>query len=394
MSPDVVAVDPWHAVVGQPAAVASVRAALREDALAHAWLLLGPAGVGQSELARALAAACNCERPVGPDQPCGTCSTCTRTARGTHPALVEFEPEGTFHVVAAVRDDWIPAAMRTQTEGRRKVLRITAADRMNEAAQNAFLKVLEEPPASVVWLLEATDESLLLDTIVSRCRRLDVVPWTPEALATLAAALDIPADTRPALVRAALGSPERLRELADREVAEMRWRTLGLVGRLTTEGPGRVVPIAKEIVDWAKGRAKELEAERKAGWETLHESYGVEHDRQLPAGVKARYEQRTKRLVRMEVRRAIDTVLDDLASYLRDGLAVAAGAGVEGIVNVDHLSSLQRDAEVLGPIDAIRALEAVERCREALDRNGQPELQLERLVMALALPLYSATLTR
>jgi DNA polymerase III subunit delta' len=386
-------VDAWHAVVGQPAAVTTVRAALRDDALAHAWLLVGPAGVGQAELASAVAAACNCEQPAAPDSPCGTCSTCTRTARGTHPALVEFEPEGTFHVVSAVREDWIPAAMRTQTEGRRKVLRITAADRMNEAAQNAFLKVLEEPPASVVWMLEASDESLLLDTIVSRCRRLDVVPWTPDALATLAAGIGIPADTRPALVRAALGSPERLRELADSDVAEMRWRTLGLVGRLTTEGPGRVVPLAKELVDWAKGRAKGLEAERKAGWEQLHESYGVEHDRQLPAGVKARYEQRTKRLVRQEVRRALDTVLDDLASYLRDCLAVSAGAGADGVVNVDHLSSLERDAQVLGPVDAIRGLEAVERCREALDRNGQPELQLERLVMALALPLYTATRT-
>jgi DNA polymerase III subunit delta' len=136
----------WDEVLGQPAAVTSLRAALRNDEVAHAWLLVGPKGVGQQEATRALAAALNCPESSSVEAGCGSCSTCRRIGRGAHPAVSDLEPEGAYHVVDAVRGEWIPTATRTLTEGRRRVLRVVAADRMNEAAQNAFLKILEEPP--------------------------------------------------------------------------------------------------------------------------------------------------------------------------------------------------------------------------------------------------------
>ncbi len=89
------------------------------------------------------------------------------------------------------------------------------------------------------------------------------------------------------------------------------------------------------------------------------------------------------------MRRALDSLLDTLASQLRDLLAVAAGADPDRVINVDHLASLQRDALRLPPPAAVQGLRAIARCREALDRNGAPELQLERLLLALALPLYA-----
>ena len=183
----------WSGVLGQPAAVRAVRRALDRDELAHAWLVVGPPAVGQQELVRALAAALNCPQPVAPDLGCAECTTCRRTAQGRHTALLELEPKGAGYLVDDVRSEWIPAAMHSLTEGRRKVLRVRRADRMNEAAQNAFLKVLEEPPASVVWVLEVEDEGALLDTVVSRCRRLDLVPWGLEPLRSRAADLGITA---------------------------------------------------------------------------------------------------------------------------------------------------------------------------------------------------------
>lgn len=380
----------WSAALGQPAAASTMRRALVEDEVAHAWLFVGPEGVGQAELTRAFGAALNCPESDAADEGCGRCATCTRIGRGTHPAVRDFEPEGQFHVVSTVREEWIPAATRTMTEGRRKILRIVDADRMNEPSQNAFLKILEEPPPSVVWLLEARDTSMLLDTIVSRCRRLDLVPWGPDALAALAEQLEIDEDWRPAAVRAAMGSPSRLRDLADPELADGRRRALALVGRLADEGPGQVVPLAREIVDWAKSRTKATKAANEERMEELESAYGIEGGRGWPSGVKQRLQKRFDRLEKQEQRRAIGLVLDDLSSYLRDCAAVRSGADTAVLVNLDHVDEVRRDAGRLPAPAAIQAVAAVERCREALERNGQPELQLERLLLVLAVPLYQA----
>jgi DNA polymerase III subunit delta' len=381
----------WDEVLGQPAAVTAVRAALRADEVAHAWLLVGPREVGQVELTRALAAALNCPESPAPDEGCGRCSTCERIARGSHPAVADLEPQGASHLVDDVRDEWMPLATRTLTEGRRRVLRIVAADRANEAAQNAFLKVLEEPPPSVVWVLDVEDEGALLDTVISRCRRLDLVPWGPDAMRMLADRLGVPDEQQEALSRAALGSPGRLRDLADPEVAQARWEHLSLLDRLATGGPGQVVPAAKERVAWARSRIAPVKERHQEELARLEESFGVEGNRGWPPGVKQRLTRRFERLERQEQRRALDLLLDDLASYLRDLLAARSGAGPDTLVNVDHEAAIRRDADRLPPAAVVEGLQAVARCREALDRNGNPELQLERLLLSIALPLYRAS---
>jgi DNA polymerase-3 subunit delta' len=381
----------WDQVLGQPAAVTAVRAALRADEVAHAWLLVGPRDVGQLELVRALAAAVNCpEVAAGADEGCGRCSTCERIARGAHPVVADLEPQGAWHLVDDVREEWLPLATRTLTEGRRRILRIAAADRINEAAQNAFLKVLEEPPPSVVWVLDVQDEGALLDTVVSRCRRLDLVPWGPDAMRELAARLGVPPEQREALARAAMGSPGRLRDLADPDVGRARWEHLALLDRLATGGPGQVSPAAKALVAWARSRIAPVKERHQAELARLEEAFGVEGNRGWPPGVKQRLTKRFERLERQEQRRALDLALDDLASYLRDLLAVQSGAGDDDLVNLDHAAALRRDAERLPAADAVAGLQAIARCREALDRNGNPELQLERLLLAVALPLYRA----
>jgi DNA polymerase III subunit delta' len=372
----------------QPAAVETLRDALRADELAHAWLVVGPPGVGQADLARSLAMALNCPAAEAADVACGVCPTCERIARDRDELLQIFEPEGAAYVVDTVRTDWVAAATRSLTSGRRRVLRITAADRANIAAQNAFLKLLEEPPPSVVWILEAEEESALLDTILSRCRRLAVVPWRMDALRRRARDAGVPAERVEAIARASLGSPTRLADLADPDVAAARDRHLALVDVLAVGGPGVVVPTAKALVAWAKGRVGPLKERHAEELAVLERDLGIEDGRGWPPGMRNRVLKRQERLERFEQRRALDLALDDVASYLRDLLAVQAHATDEVLVNLDHAPALQRDSQRLPAPDAVRALAAVARCREALDRNGNPELQLERLLMAIALPLY------
>lgn len=380
---------PWEAVIGQPAAVAAFRRALAADELGHAWLLVGPSEVGQRELSRALAMALNCREPLANDLGCGRCTVCTRIERGVHPAVDDLEPEGQHHVVDSVRSDWIPTATRTLTEGRRRVMRVVAADRMNEAAQNAFLKILEEPPASVIWLLEAQDDGMLLDTIMSRCRRLDLTPWGPDALEAMATRVGVPPELRKVVARAALGSPRRLLDLTDPDVAEARRRHLGLVDRLAVAGPGEVVPMARELGAWSRERANALKSAHAEQMAAYEEAFGVDGSRGWPAGVKQRLTKRFERLERQERRRALDLVLDDLGSWLRDLLVAGDDAHAEGIVNIDHHDQLRRDVQRLSASEIVAALAAISECRQALDRNGNPELQLERMLFAIALPLYA-----
>ncbi len=373
----------------QPAAVRALREALRADEVAHAWLVVGPPGVGQADLARSLAMALNCEQAAAPDEACGTCATCERIARDRDELLQVFEPEGAAYVVDTVRTEWVATATRSLTAGRRRVLRITAADRANVPAQNAFLKLLEEPPPSVVWILEAEEESALLDTILSRCRRLAVVPWGVDALRRRARDLGVADERVEAVARAALGSPNRLADLADPDVAAARDRHLGVVDALAVGGPGLVVPTAKGLVAWAKGRVGPLRERHAEELAALERDLGVdESGRGWPPGMRARVLKRQERLERFEQRRAIDLALDDVGSYLRDLLAVQSAASDDVLVNLDHAEALRRDAQRLPAADVVRALAAVARCREALDRNGNPELQLERLLMAIALPLF------
>ncbi|MEX0869348.1 MAG: hypothetical protein WD011_06715 [Nitriliruptoraceae bacterium] len=379
----------WDAVIGQPGAVAAMRRALQAGEVSHAWMMVGPAGVGQAEIARALGMALNCTERLDGGAGCGTCSACTRIQRGVHPAVVDLEPEGTFHVVDAVRDEWMPMATRTKTEGRRRVLRIVAADRMNESAQNAFLKMLEEPPPSVVWLLDVQDDGLLLDTVVSRCRHVTLVPWGPEALYAHAERLGIASDRRAALARAALGSPERLRALAEPALTEARAQHLEVVRRLADNGPGVVVPLAKEITAWAKQRVDAVKSEHEDELVRLEDAFGVDGGRGWPPGIKNRLTRRFERRERQARRRALDFFLENLGSWFRDLLVVQSGGSEDALVNIDAVDSVRRDAPLLTPTDTLACIDAVARCRDALDRNGNPELQLERLLLAIALPVFA-----
>lgn len=450
----------WDRTV-QPNASSALQSAIARDELGHAFLLVGPSGVGQRELAQALAAALNCPDAVD-GAPCGTCDTCARIARETHTALVTHEPEGAQHLVASVREDWIPTASRTLTEGRRRVVRIVAADRMNESAQNAFLKALEEPPPSTIWVLEATDDTALLDTILSRCRRLDLVTWPPAALHARAVELGIPAEKRDAAVRAATGSPDRLAALAARECPDcgrvhvVQWdadaggwsaptqclhhrldctacgatdlkgpprlgggrkppcdcsrgafdpstlvgvatvpeqardRHVGVVRRLADHGPGEVGTLVRSVGDWAKQCAAGLAESHDAEVEQLLEDHGATRDRELPRGVLTRLQKRHKRLQRETTQAAFHRFLDEFGAYVRDLLVVHGGGGDDDLVHLDHAADARADAPRL-PVEAcLRALADLNRCRNAITEfNGQPELQLERVLHPVAAAVFA-----
>lgn len=169
----------WEGLLGNQRLKAQLTEAARAGRLSHAYLISGPAGSGKATLSRLLAAAMEC---TGRDAPCLSCAACRKVLSGNHPDVVTVdEPEKKQVPVERIRKARADAFVRPN-EGRRKVFLIPRAQDLGPAAQNALLKILEEPPAYGAFLLCADDPEALLPTVRSRCVELRLSPLPPEVL--------------------------------------------------------------------------------------------------------------------------------------------------------------------------------------------------------------------
>lgn len=368
----------WH-IPGQQRAVTALAAAARRGEVGHAVAFLGPAEVGQTAAARALAATLFCAA-APQERPCGACSACRRAAAGTHPDFAELAPTGAAHRVEDVRERWLHAASRSPAEAGGKVLRVLEADRLTDAAANAVLKSLEEPPAGTVWVLDVIDPDALPETILSRCRCVRFSALGLDELTALAAELGVDAPEQALAARVAGGVPATVRRLAaPGGLAALRGHR-GLVGRLRSEGPGAALVAAHELEKEARERAAALREEAKDELETLDRAHGG----QLPAAIRRQHEERTSRRERELRTAALRDALDDLLSWLRDCALVAAGGATTEAVHADAGRELVDDAGALGVSGALRAADLVLAAREGLDENLQPQLTLEHLLLEVA----------
>ena len=203
---------PWH-----EDAWARLQARRERDALPHALLLAGPAGLGKRDFLAAFVKGLLCQQPVG-GEACGTCRACQLVDAGTHPDLITLSfglrKDGVTRseiVVDQVRDLSQRLSMASQFGGW-QVVTIDPADAMNAAAANALLKTLEEPTPSTLLVLVADQPARLPATIRSRCQRIDfLVPPRDVALDWLRA--QGVADA-PAALDAAGGNPGMARAWA------------------------------------------------------------------------------------------------------------------------------------------------------------------------------------
>lgn len=153
---------------------------IKNHRIPHAILIEGEEGLGKKTLAKYVAKACLCSNE---NPPCGECKTCHLIDVGSHPDFQNIVPDGTQIKVDQVRELRVEAFL-TPMAADSRVFIIEAAQTMNEAAQNALLKVLEEPPVGVTFILLAKSAKMLLETIRSRCVcfTLSPVPFEEESI--------------------------------------------------------------------------------------------------------------------------------------------------------------------------------------------------------------------
>jgi DNA polymerase-3 subunit delta' len=340
-----------YTVTGQDAAVRSLRAALTDGRLSHAYLFAGPEHVGKTRTALQFAQALNCD---GDDPPCGRCRPCERIASGSHPDVeivtigglcIPPPNENHDHSRDNSRGIRICQVRRLQSvvsrapfEGRYRVMIVEPADALIREAEVALLKTLEEPPAQVVIILITNRADALLDTIRSRAR---LVTFGGMPRAAVESALrnrwDVEASHASELARLSGGRLGwAVIALHDERMIEDRASALADAERIAT------APLADRFA-WAGEVGGRFSRDRAAVQQTL-----------------ALWEEWWRDIL--------------LITAGREELAVHR----EGIERMRHLAAGCDTAA------AARALRALADARQQLDENASPVLALE--VMMLALP--------
>jgi DNA polymerase-3 subunit delta' len=341
--------------------------------------------------ARAFAAALQCERPehLG----CGECPGCHTVATRTHPDVRSVVPEGLSIGVNEMRAV-VGQAARRPSLGRWQVVVIEDADRLTEQASNALLKAVEEPPLRTVFLLCAP--SLHPDdvsvTIRSRCRLVPLRTPPADAVAGVLERDGVDAPTAAWAAAAGQGHVGRSRRLArDTDARERRAEVLAIPASLTSLQA--CLDAADRLVGAAEAEAAALSAGLDASeTESLQVALGagatgkgVAASVRGAAGALRELERRQKSRATRAQRDALDRALVDLAAFYRDVLLRHAGSHIAPA----HPDLADDVATVAGRVDsagALRRLDAILACREALELNVKPRIAVEAMTTALRLP--------
>ena len=358
----------WDRIVGQDRVVQQLRRAAERPV--HAYLFVGARGSGVDDAARCFATAL----VAGESDARAT----DLVRRGMHPDVVEFEPEGgNYRVKEDVRQRIIPEASRSPIESDRKVLVLYDADRLRgnqgESA-NALLKTIEEPPARTVILLVTSLPDELPITVRSRCQRVDLAPLSEAVVRANLEASGVNSTDAELAARLAGGQPARARALVAGGV-DRAIRDAFVAAALALDGrAGAALRHADALTEAVKAAVAGVEAGQREEAEALADEVArAGYPDRAAAALTTRLADRQKREHRAARRQALREGIAAIESLYRD---VLAGADAPQ-------RNLDRSPVALAAPDAARGLDACREAREALERNPNEALLLERLLLAL-----------
>ncbi|GAA0263375.1 DNA polymerase III subunit delta' [Cryptosporangium japonicum] len=386
---DVIGQDEAVTVLARAAAAAGRIVAgepVQPGEMTHAWLFTGPPGSGRSVAARAFAAALQCPRGG-----CGECNECHTTLAGTHADVRIVAPEGVWISVNEMRSLVLRAAS-SPSGGRWQIVLIEDADRLHERASNALLKAIEEPTDRTVFLLCAPsahpdDVSV---TIRSRSRVVPLRMPSAEAVAGLLMRRnDVDETTARWAASVAQGHVGRALRLARDPDAQARRRAVLAIPRSLT-GIAACYNAAAALIaasnEEAAAATETQNADEKAALERALGAGGTGKGaaaatRGTVGQIKDLEKKQKSRTTRVQ-RDALDRALVDLAAFYRDVLMVRLGASVP-LVHIDVEEMVRAAAARWEPESILRRIEAVLKCRTALDENVKPLIAIEALMVTL-----------
>ena len=354
----------FDAVVGQTHIERTLRNAVTEDSVAHAYLFTGPRGTGKTTTARILAKALNCENgpTATPDE---TCEDCLAIAAGTHPDVYELDAASRTGV-DAVREEIIGRVNYAPTRGHWKVYIIDEVHMLSNAAFNALLKTLEEPPSHTVFILCTTHPHKVPETIHSRCQRFDFHRLSVEEIVS------------------------RLRFIADAEHVEVSDSALALIGKHALGGMRDAISTLEQMSSFSGGSITLEDVEGLLGEvdvEVLFEAAELVCDRDVAGAFH---------FVADLAERGVDMAefVKGFVRHCRDLYVVAAvpDAGETVDVTANDRTRLERQARGFGVERLVRLLDILDRLSSELRWAADQRLALEVALTRMARPETDLTL--
>lgn len=256
----------WSQILGHRDRVESFQRIIARGRLAHAYLFVGPPGVGKRRFALELAKAFLCEKPKDPIDACDRCESCLLVDAGTHPDLFQVgRPEEKNEFPIDVMKELCRNFSLTTARGHGKVGIVDDADDLNEESANCFLKTLEEPPPHSVFVLIGTSIDRQLATIKSRCHLVRFAPLSEEHVRTMLTKQAVDPRLLDRLVRLADGSPGQALALADEGLWDFRRALLAGLAQGKVDSVG----LARKFVEFAEEAGKEGSLQRRRAGQAM-----------------------------------------------------------------------------------------------------------------------------
>jgi DNA polymerase-3 subunit delta' len=371
----------WQELLGQPEAIEQLRRVVedKDAGFQHSWLFTGPAGSGRSTLARAFAAALQCE-----ESGCGVCTSCKLIAADAHPDVRMLVTDKVIISIEEVRK-LVQFAALGSTLGEYRIVIIEDADRMTERTSNVLLKALEEPQPKTVWILCAPSAADMLPTIRSRTRNVVLRLPSIEEVAQLLMQRDgVEEELALASSRQAQQHVGMARRLAlSVDARKRRMETLReLIGIKNLSG---AMATAERLLAFAKKDAESSSEEKNQQERSkLLAAYGIE-DEKIPPNLRSEFrqlEENQKRRNTRALRDGIDRIFTDMESLFRDILSLQLGANSR-LINQELVEDIELRAGATSAENSIRVLEAISTARSRLEANVRDLVVLESLCTKL-----------
>lgn len=363
-------------IFGQTEAIRVLKGHLSSASISHAYLFLGPKGVGKMTAALAFAAAINCL-----DGGCGICRSCVKISGALHPDILIIQAGGNFITIDQVREVQRDAVIKP-FEAECKVYVIEEIERMTKEASNALLKILEEPPNGVMFILTASNLSSVLDTISSRCSHILFRHLAKEAMAE-------------AILRDGGGNKERcalairlsqgvfgraITMIRDDYELKRRDSIIAFIKELDKLDELALADQVEELIESVKDKLSAFEADQQAELDEIHEAgFGPAQTSAMVKRLKLKHKRETAK----KETELFDGIFSVISSWYRDQAAILCKAGDETLINLDAVADLKGSLAGSSLAETMRRLSVIIKTKRLMGQNVNKRLALEVMFFEL-----------